>query len=421
MSFNQPKVNKIGGGLGRRNPSTDKIFGLVAAGPAASGMSVGAIKEFIQLSDAEAVGITASYDSTNGVLLHHHISEYFRLDPDGKLYLMLVAQGTSLTQMCDNANQYVKKLVMDPSTKREIKYVGCVLNPNMGSYTPTLTNGLDGDVLSAIPKATELMTALKAEFIYLDGILIEGRELNGTYAALKDLRTMVDENVSVVIGGDPAIRALDSDYADYAAVGTVLGSLSVRKVNENLGSVDIINKPDARKGSPNYSLTDSAKGLYLKADLSSGVLVSSLTTAEKNTLTAKGFIYMGSFEGYDGVYLNNSPTAVELADDYAFIENNRVWNKACRYIRTALIPKIRGVIKKTPTGEIRATTIADWQQAGQKQLDRMLTDDEVSGISLFIDPAQKVAVGSPLKIKLSIQADDILQEAEVDLGLTSSI
>jgi len=43
----------------------------------------------LSIDDAEALGITPAYDDTNAVLAYHHIDEFFRIAPDGNLYIVL--------------------------------------------------------------------------------------------------------------------------------------------------------------------------------------------------------------------------------------------------------------------------------------------------------------------------------------------
>lgn len=420
MAFKGVSNTKLNGGLGRRNPSTDSVMGLVMGGVATANIALGTVKKLIQIEDAEALLLNSGYDSTNGVRVYEHIQQFFEFCPDGTLYIMLVAQGTTQSQMCTYANAYVKKLALDPITNKEIKVIGTVLNPATG-YAPDATDGIPDDVSAAIPLAQALIEELNGEFVYVDGIVLEGRNIEGTIGDLLDLRTKTAPNVSVCIGADPAIIALHSDYVGSASVGTALGNIAVRKVSENVGSVDIARKPSGKKGQPNYSLTNEANGTWLTAALTSGVLFSSLTTAEKQALTDKGYIYVGSYEGYPGLYFNDSGTCVEVANDYAYIESNRVWNKAARYVRTALIPKMNSEVEVTDAGAIEGDTISEWIGAANKELDKMLADEEISSYTFYIDPSQNVLGGEPIVTKLTVVPRGIARKIENELGFTNPL
>ena len=156
--------------------------------------------------------------------------------------------------------------------------------------------------------------------------------------------------------------------------------------------------------------------------MSDGTVVSKLSQAELQSLTNKGYIYAGSYQDYPGVYWSSSPTCVEQASDYAFMENNRVWNKGARGIRNAVMPKIKGVLKKDAgTGFIRPTAIASLENLAKKPLEKMVQDNELSGYDVYIDPKQVVNNQTPLKIKATMVMDDIIHEIEVDLGLSTQV
>jgi hypothetical protein len=427
--FQGPQINKLGGNLGAPGNNTDKTFGLIAGGvTVADKIAIGDIVELLQPSDADAYGLTSAYDSANKVLVRHHIEESFTYCPDGHLFVMLVPQGTTMKDICDplGINAPVGPgallaMMTAEVTRREIKCVGVVLNPG-AEYVPVLATGLDKDVVDAIPKAQATIDSLKTQFIYLDRVFIEGRQVNGTIALMLDLRTLTCPDVSVVIAADPAIQALDPAYAKYAAVGTALGNLAIRKVSECLGSVAIVNPPDAKKGFESFSICNTGYGKWASAALSSGQKFATLSLNDQNVLTTKGYIYVGSFNDYAGLYFNDSPSCIAISDDYAYIERSRVWNKAARYLRTALIPKIRSKYKKdATTGFATASVIANWTQAAKKKLELMVSDDEVSAVGVYINPKQAPSASSPLLVQVALVIDGILREITINLSLANSL
>ncbi len=198
--------------------------------------------------------------------------------------------------------------------------------------------------------------------------------------------------------------------------------LSVRKVNENLGSVDIVNKPNFAKGQLDYPLTNSQKDLWLTSYLSDGTLTESLSKVDLKSLDTKGYIYTTSYEGYSGIYFNNSSTAILKTSDYAYIENNRVWNKAARIIRQTLILRIKSNFQKDPlTGFIKDSTVAYWISLVNKALEQMQKDEEISGFDFYINPKQYVSDESPIKAKAQVVSNGIVHEFDIDLGLTNEI
>lgn len=418
--FQGPIINKKRGALGRTSSeNTDAIRGLVCgAVTVGSTFVLGTIYKLIQLSDAEDIGITPAYDSTNKILVHHHIKMFFESAPEGTLYILGAPQGTTLAAMCDKTAAYVYKLMTDESTKRSITRVGVVLN-NLVGYTPTYTTGLDADALAAIPKAQELGEDLFARSIRFDGVIIEGRlQAAAAVSALPSLRALAAEYASVVSGQDPVIAALDALYARYADVGSALGMNAVRKVSECLGSADIANKPQAKKGNETYPLTNAAKGYYMSASLSNGQKFSALTIAEQIALANKGYIYIGKYEGLDGFFFNDSHNCIAVTDDYAYMEDNQVFNKAAQLVRRSLLPIMKSTIElDSSTGYIPASVAAYYESKAQKSTNVMTANGEISGTAIVkLLPNQDVAGTSKVVLSLSYVREGVIRVLEATIG-----
>lgn len=413
------KTIKGRGGLGRRSPSTDAIFGLMVSGVLPVGIAAyGDVVKLAQVEDAELLGIDASYDANNGVLIHHHISEFFRLQPNGTLYLAIYAQTETVTTLTDGFNSKLEQFIKSEVANREIKFIGLVLNREAG-YTPTYTDGIDDDVILGVAKSQTIFSKLITENIIVDGILI-GTVIDSQTSVtnLHDIRGLASENVSLVINQDPKVKEVHG--VNYVGVGTALGALAIRMVHESLGSVDTRKKPDEKIGNENYSLTDSANELWLSAALSDGRSVNDLSATDVETLTTKGYIFVGYYEGYAGMYFNDSPTSTDISNDYAYIESNRTWGKAARITINALIPKIKSDVDiDEATGYIDSMTIDSWVELVKNRISQMLKDEEISAFSFYINPDQNVLSGAPIETELSVTPKGIAREIKSTIGFVN--
>ena len=402
--FGGVTVNQLNGGLGRRNPTFDGTCLIVIEGAvAATGLAVNTALKLLALSNAEDVGINAAYDDTNSILAHYHIDEFFRLSPNEALYVVLADATFTDAILTD---------IVKANT--DIKGIGIVRNDK----TPIV------DFSAYIGGYQNIVKALQAEYVNIDFVLVEGNVYDSAtaVAAYDDLRAETAPNVSVVVVQDPVIRALKAAYEGFAAIGTALGSLSVRGVNENLGSVDIENKPGFAKGQPTFPITNTGRSRWLSAVLQNGVDVATLTATEKEDLTTKGYVFVGTYVGLAGMYFSASPTCDLASSDYAWIENNRVWNKAARALRAALLPRVKSNLLKDPTtGFIRATEAKELEQIGQNSLTAMEAAEEISGSKVYIDPEQVVDNATPLVVKAQVVANGIIFDITVDLGLTNKL
>ena len=407
MSFQGTKVNKLNGGLGRFASSDRKvclIMGMTLEGDLAYNEAV----ELLDITTVEGLGITAATDDTNSDLAYYHLSEMFRLAP-GATFMLIPVDKTKT----------VAALVADADLKAAIRGIKGINVLAIG--------GIDTPVADALVDAVafqSLVTSFLSEYLYIDGIFVEGVGAAEAIAvaAYPDLRTITAPNVSYVIGQDPVIAALNEDFALRAAIGTVLGSVAVRKVHEDIGSVDIEEKPRTRKGEENYSLTDEAQGRWLSSALSDGKAFETLTEAEQKSLTAKGWMYVGSFNDYPGFYWNGCPTAVSKNSDYAYFNFNCIWNKAARIIRKTLIPRIRSKVPTDPaTGYLKSTWIAGCESSVNAALDVMESAGNIEGKDVYINPAQAITEDTPLEVKCQLVVGRIVHEFSVDLGLTNNI
>lgn len=399
MSFEGVLINKGQGGLNRTEASTDAVMALVvfANDPADAGFNQ--VIELTSVLAAEALGFDVAYDANETALVHYHISEFFRLAPNGTLKLV-VTDKTTAKLFFESAA--AKAMFREHS---DVKRIGFVYDRDIVGL----------DLVAEINASQLFINDLFLDKIYLNGIYLEAR--NQSKAAVTR-RTLSAGKVSLVIAQDPAIASLDAAYSKYAAVGSILGMRAARKVNENLGSVDIVRKPNDRKGELTYPLTDSLRGLWLSAALSDGTKVSSLTNVEKTQLTTNGYIYAGSFQGFAGVYLNGEPTCIAISSDYSTGENNGVWDKAALGIRNALLPKVRGWFQRNPTtGKLKDTAITDLENIGKKPLQAMLVAAEISGFDLVIPPGQNPNDQTPLLVKTTVTLGAIIHTFEVDLSL----
>lgn len=389
-------LEKLQGGLQRLASGSDNHVALLV-----TGLPVGAVATAINNSgkgvvitsvyEAEELGIDAAFDANNTLTLHDDIVDFFRLAPEGTLYLFNSVVEADLTAFI-NQNKEIKGYAL------AFAYVA--------ADDPDPAN-----LVSTINAHQTIVNTFAAENRLLDFVLLGP---NGLDDFDEDLRALNAPNVSIVVG----CKANDG----VVALGAALGMVAVRKVNENLGSVDIIVKPRAKRGLGDYPLTDSTLGVWLNAFLTDGSDVESLEYDALKAIFDNGYITVASYEDYPGYFFENSYTCVAESSDFAFIENNRVWNKAARIIRVTLLPRVKGVVKKDPTtGFIAPTTASSWKTLIDKKLEQMIKDDEISGFSTFIDYKQIVNNTQPCKVKASIVADGIVHEFEVAVGLTNNI
>lgn len=385
-------IEKLEGGLGRLATATDDHIAIIA-----TGLPTGAVATAINntglgvvitsVYQAEQLGINASFDSNNNITLYDDIVEYFRLAPTATLYLFDKITATELKAFINQ--------------NKEIKGYGFHFSAATDPTTVSTTAAAHQVIIDAFAAQNRL----------IDFVMLAPDKL-ATYNI--DLFALTCPNVSVTV----ACRNKNG----IPSLGAALGMIAVRKVNENMGSVNIINKPLAKRGTADYTLTDTKLSKWPQGFLTNASVISAIDNSVLQGIVAKGYIVAATYEGYGGVFFENSYTCTEQTSDFAFIENNRTWNKAARIVRAALMPEVKGVVKKNPTtGYVASTTHMRWTSLLNKALEQMLIDDEISGFEVYIDPKQVVNNTSPVQVKVTIAADGISHSFLVAVGLTNSI
>ena len=385
-------IEKLQGGLNRAATSTDSHVALIVA-PVMEPDVLAAIGDpsglkLTSLFAAESIGINAALDANEGINLHKQVVDFFRLAPLGTLYL------------------YNSKVAVDMITFFKN-------NPDVKGYA------FQEEAAVAITQAT-LLAAQQLDVI--DALAVENRLLDFGILGINGFAIADAIDLRVLEAPQMSVCVASGNGDNLVNLGALLGMIAARRVNENCASVNIQNKPISSRGTRDYPLTDENTGAWLKAYMSDGTDINSLSAAQLTELEVKGYIVAASYQGYAGVFFTNSHTAIDIASDYAYIENNRVWNKAARLIRATLIPHIKGVVKKDPaTGFIKSTTASQWTAAANKALEGMVINDEISGFQVAIDNKQIVNSSNPVFIQALIVADGIVHKFEVALGLTNSI
>lgn len=391
-------IKKGRGGLGRQRPTEDGISGLITQGVAvADGLQLGTVYELRSLRQLEVLGVDADYDTDNSADLHYHVSEFFRLSQGGVLYLLVVGRNVTMAQMADKTAAYAKRLLTEAGGK--IKQVAICLDSAAG-YTPTsIVDGLDADVVAALPKAQALAVE---EFTQHRPVLVllAGHGM-AALAGLLDLRAQNAEYVAVVIGTDQA-------RAGVPAIGTALGTLSYAQVHENIGWLDKFNL--------------ASDGRFLSAGLANGKSVGEVLPADLETLHSKGYLFALQHTGFDGFFWNDSHTCTDLASDYAYIENVRTSNKAARLVRQALLPSLKGPLPLNADGTLRASAVGELEAKGKTALDAALgRAGEISASDVYIDPAQDVLATSVVNVDFTIVPVGTAREIVATVGFAKSV
>lgn len=402
-------INRRTGGLGRVGDSENGYSALCMNGIAVSGgAALNTPYELNNVNDAVALGLDEAYDDTNSLLVYYHISEFFRMNPVGKLFIMLVAQTVTLTQMADvTTTNGLAKLLRDPKCGGKVRQAAICRNPAT-DFTPTTANGIDSDSVAvsagvysgAIVKAQALAEAERVLHRPVH-IFVEGRSLNGTTADLIDVTAaaVACPKVQLVLMADNDVSVAKAIYAGHAAVGTVLGHRSAINIGQSIAFVQIGN------------IQDAALGKFVNPGLSSGTKLSAFTDSvngDQDVIYNKGFIAPRVFQGYPGVFINGDRTCVVNSDDFARGSYNMVVNEAERIVYKTMLPHLEEDLKvDATTGRLAPVVVRSWEAECDEALSVLVGGDNTnvgnaSGVKTYIDPTQNFLSNETIIVQINI-------------------
>lgn len=394
MSIRGFEINK--GAVGANtSKSEDNICGLIVNAPAvepaskASGVVLGTVYPLTKLKDAEAMGITALYDSINNVRVHRHIAEFYRMAGEGtKLFLVVSDDMDGFNNMID---EHFQKLII--AAKGAISYVAVAYNPP-STYVPVYIDGLEEIVREAIAKAQE-MHEWSWETDRPVNVFLEGRGLNSTGALSLNLRNILDgatllsaTHVTLCIGQDwDYAETQDAIGKKFADVGTLLGTKASISVNRNVGEVETLD------------ISSATKKRWLTAGLSDHKKIEEVD-ADLSDFDGKGYVFGLSYTGINGIRWNSDHVcAPDIVDENGFMSISTIgygaaMNKAARMLRKKLLPKLKSTVPvDSATGFLPVGILKYFEGLGNQAFGNMVSAGEISDGVTIVDPLSQLMTG----------------------------
>lgn len=428
-----PQVYSLDGQLGRTVSVTDNVKGLIYGGVATGAMPLGVVKRITKLSDAEALGLTAGYDSTNKVLVHASIKEFFRLQPEGILYIIGCAKTVTQSVMI---SAMLPILLKSPEVKERISSVALKRNPAV-DFTPTVVDNIWNEITLAITQLATTTAALEVEGYFVGTVLLDGSFCNTTYASYKDIRALNESpGCMVVIGGDFDLASVDVAYKYYADVASALGLLAQRKCSESIAALQVAKPPKKYQSAKTLSLVDTSVGRYNNPQLSSGELISAIPTTTITDLIAKGYTLYAPYGNTAGVYAGGGGSAKPTTSDLAWHERFEVLQKAKHYTYQFFLP-LKNKSVELENGKLSTDVVAYLETEATNAVLGVLREEGnisafegVEGAGVFIPNDYNFLTGrhdsgdtnldidpETLKVQVAVPIKGILRDFTIYVGL----
>lgn len=392
----QPSISFTRGasGLGRPLPGEDYISSLnVYIDSLPTGFGTDKIKNVKSTEEAEGLGIVEG--SANFGVLWYHVSEYFRMQPKGSLFIGI----------------YPKPV--DPTT-HTFDEVELVQNFAEGKVRQAAIF-LDVPFLSTdLAKVQTVVTRLQAAEKPLNVLFAADVKLFTDASTLPDLTSLLSPNVSVVIGQDGnatgAALYISEGYS-ISTIGATLGTVSLSQVSESIAWVG------------KFNLTN---GVELSSPfLSNGEDLKDLSNSFLDALNDKGYIFIKTFVEGNGTFHNDSKTSEVITSDFATIENNRTIDKAIREINTAVRPLLNSPVQVDPvSGFLSEDTILVFKTTAETPLELMQAakpTPELSGFEVIVNPKQNVLSTSTIEMTVNLVPMGTARQISIKIGFTTQL
>jgi Protein of unknown function (DUF2586) len=326
-------------------------------------------------------------------LWHYHISEYFRLQPKGDLFVSFQAYPSTwdfaeITQIQNFANGRIRQIGVwvkwRAFSTADIQAISDQIKDNCDANHKPLSALYSGKVSSG----TDLTT-------------------------LTNLNTLDANKCSAVIGQDGAGKG------DYLYQSTGATAISISNIGATLGAIAKAAVSDSIEWIGKFNVSNGTE-----CDTPAFVNGQKISEVSQGTLVLLDnyrYVFLLKYVDLAGSYFNDSHTAVIETSDYAYIENNRTIDKAIRGIYSSVLPALGSPIVLNADGTLTDTSIAYFTSLAELNLTQMVRDTELSNFQVLINSTQDVLSTGKLVIAVELLPVGVARSIQVNIGFVTSL
>lgn len=394
------------GALGQVTPLPDGCFGLITtADEVATTFEHNKPYVVKSMLDVANLGIV---DNVGNHRLYKFLSEFFEEGGSGQeLWLMAFpkvdgsSNPTKISDLFTPVSGRAPAEDLLDAANGKLRALFALWNPD-NTYTPSITNGIDGDVALAKTKAQALLEDYTDRKKAPAFCILEGYAFTGTHTDLADLSLEENNRVGVLIGDTESRSGLTASKG--SALGVLAGRLAKYGVHVNIGRV--------------------ANGAL--APLTFFIEDTPCENYDVESLHDKGYISFRTHVGRSGYFFTDDPLATLVSDDYHAITHRRVIDKAYRIAYDTMLNFLLDDVQLTNQGTVSpiyAKTIEGQvinaiysQMTANGELSADLTDASDKGVICEVNTTNNVAATSKLIVTLQVRPKGHARYIDVPLG-----
>lgn len=321
---------------------------------------------------------------------HYHIKEYFRANINSQLWIGFFP--------VPNPYTFAEITSLQIAASGTLRQVGIFVDSK--AYTSGDLTLIDGVIKASNDARHRPLSALYAADL----------KAQTDITGIADLSLLNANKVSSIIGQDGAglgAFLYATTGKSVTQLGIALGMLSLSAVSEDFGQPSKFALSDGYEN----DIPAFANGQLLSDPL--------LSDSALDSIDAKRHIFGQQYVGVANTFFNDNHCACSITSDYAYINDNRVIDKAIRGIYTALIPYLKSKLIKNADGTLASTTIAFLETQALQPLYQMARDQDLGEVvpdDVYIDPTQNVTTTSLLIVNVKLNENGIARNIEVPIS-----
>lgn len=376
-------ISLVRNGLGLVAETNDNTVAMILPGVAVvDKIALNEPKAIYSTDGANELGISA----TSNADAYRHITEFYAIAGTGaKLWIMLVAATTKLSEMVDSTLEVCPAKLILNAANGEIAALGIAATADGGATV----DGLDSEVKTARTKGQVLAMDYLAKIMPFV-LVVEGRKMTDA-DALASLHAESNYRTSTVL--------FSSKNDQSASIGSVLGQLAAIAVQRKISRVK------------NGALPVDT------AYLSDGLAIAG--REDLGTIHDKGYIIARQFPGRAGYYFNGDFTATAATDDLNMIARIRTIDKALKIAYNTYVEELDDDVEVNDDGTLHASVCAYLKQKIENQVNNAMSG-EISKFTAQIDGTIDILSGAAQKIYLNITPKGYLNPIEVVLSFVNA-
>lgn len=336
---------------------------------------------------------------SNHAIWSYHITEFFRVNPTGVLWVGIISATSSFNEVTT---------LQKVAAESKIRQSGVF---DIDATRAAAVN-ITGTILTFQNAIIDSEQTAPFIGVYSPNI-----------AAVSDLSTYPDQNLNTA---NKVQTILSQDANAAGALLFITSGITIGNIGAKLGSISKsrVSASDAQV-TTDFNMSDGTENAEMA--FGNGVLSVNVTEGLQTQLDNYRYTFFRQFgDTITGTYWTDNKSCIVQTSSYSFVNDNRVADKISRILYSTYVPLLSSELIFNSDGTLQSFTVAYFKQVG---IDAITNDmiigygnlPLISGVTIDIDPTQKVKTTNNLTISCGYIQNGIARNITIDVSPVESI